>query len=208
VAVNDFQDPTPNPAPNPVLQPVLLASRRSCHSEGNWYLQEGDHHYRFSLSSHQAGWRNGYRAGIEANCPLFPVTAPQAAKNAGLPEELSFFSVSAPNVLVSTIKKCEDDDSVIIRLVEIEGKDSEVELITSFPLAEAEMVDMIEEEGKPVASEARSLKLKVGHQAIETLKLRLNKASDQLSSGMNRITESQGNGPRKARFYLERRAKG
>jgi hypothetical protein len=34
-----------------------LASRRSCHGEGNWYLQEGDHHYRFSVTSHAAGWR-------------------------------------------------------------------------------------------------------------------------------------------------------
>jgi alpha-mannosidase len=175
VAVNDYLDPTPNSVPNPILQPVLLASRRSCHGEGNWYLQEGDHRYRFSLYSHLAGWRNGYRAGIEANCPLFPVTAPRATADAGLPEEMSFFSVSVPNVLVSTIKKCEDDDSIIIRLVEHEGKDSEVGLSVSFPLAGAEMVNMIEEEGKPVAVEAGGLKIKVGHQAIETLKLRLKK---------------------------------
>jgi alpha-mannosidase len=173
VAVNDYLDPTPAPVAYPVLQPVLLASRRSCHGEGNWYLQEGDHRYSFSLYSHPAGWRNGYRAGIEANCPLFSVIAPRAAAGAGLPEEMSFFSVSAPNVLVSTIKKCEDDDSVIIRLVELEGKDSEVGLSVSFPLVGAEMVNMIEEEGNPVAHEAGGLKLKVGHQAIETLKLRL-----------------------------------
>jgi len=173
VAVNDYLDPTPEPAPYPILQPVLLASRRSCHGEGNWYLQEGDHHYRFSLHSHPAGWRNGYRAGIEANCPLFPVVDPKARGDAALPEEMSFFSISAPNVLLSTVKKCEDDDSVIIRLVEIEGKDSECGLSVSFPLAAAEAVNMIEEEGKPVASDARGLKLKVGHQAIETLKLRL-----------------------------------
>jgi len=175
VAVNDYQDPTPDPAAYPVLQPVLLASRRSCHSEGNWYLQEGDHRYRFSLYSHPAGWRNGYHAGIEANCPLFPVVAPRAQDDARLPEEMSFFSLSAPNVLVSTVKKCEDDDSVIIRLVEIEGKDSECGLSVSFPLAAAESVNIIEEEGKPVASEPRSLKLTIGHQAIETLKLRLKK---------------------------------
>jgi alpha-mannosidase len=173
VAVNDYLDPTPDSVPYPVLQPVLLASRRSCHGEGNWYLQEGDHRYRFSLYSHPAGWRNGYHAGIETNCPLFPVTAPQALGNAGLPEEMSFFSVSVPNVLVSTVKKCEDDESVIIRLVELEGKDSEVGLSVSFLMAGAERVNMIEEEGNPVESEAHGLKLKIGHHAIETMKLRL-----------------------------------
>ncbi|MCK7473252.1 MAG: hypothetical protein MZV49_06380 [Rhodopseudomonas palustris] len=79
VAVNDYKDPTDDPVPYPVLQPILLASRRSCHGEGNWYLQEGDHHYRFSLTSHAAGWRNGYRAGIAANAPLIAVAAAGAA---------------------------------------------------------------------------------------------------------------------------------
>jgi len=173
VAVNDYQDPTPAPAPYPVLQPVLLASRRSCHGEGNWYLQEGDHHYRFSLFSHPAGWKNGYRAGIEANHPLFPVIAPKAKGGIPLPKEMTFFSLSVPNVLVSTVKKCEDDDSVILRFVEIEGQDADIELNTAFILTAAELVNMIEEEGKPLAGETRGLKLRIGHHAIETLKLRL-----------------------------------
>lgn len=173
VAVNDYQDPTPDPVPYPVLQPVLLASRRSCHGEGNWYLQEGDHHYRFTLVSHQAGWKNGYHAGIEANVPLFPVIAPRAKGEATLPEEKSFFSLSAPNVLISTVKKCEDDDTVILRFFEIEGKDTDIGVNSAFLLAEAEGVNMIEEEGKPLAVKSFGFKLKVGHHAIETLKFRL-----------------------------------
>jgi alpha-L-fucosidase len=172
VAVNDYKDPTPDPAPYPVLQAVLLASRRSCHGEGNWYLQEGDHHYRFSLTSHSPGWTNGYRAAIEANAPLFAVLDASAQPGGGLPEEKSFFSVSAPNILVSTIKKSEDDDSVVIRLYDIEGKDAEVELSTAFALAGAEQVNIIEEEGKPLPCLTNGVKIRVGHQAIETVKLR------------------------------------
>ena len=171
VAVNDYKDPTSNPVSYPVLQAVLLASRRSCHSEGNWYLQEGDHYYRFSIFSHAPGWRNGYRPGIEANTPLFAVVSSQQSGNASLPEEKSFFSVSSPNVLISTIKKAEDDDSVVVRLYDIEGKDTEVQLNCFFPVAESELVNMIEEEGKPLPCQRNSLKLKVNHQAIETLKL-------------------------------------
>jgi alpha-mannosidase len=174
VAVNDYQDPTPAPVDYPLLQPVLLASRRSCHGEGNWYLQEGDHLYRFSLTSHRAGWKNGYRRGIQANSPLFPVVDPGQADGAALPEEKSFLSVSAPNVLVSTIKKCEDDDSVIVRLFDIEGKDSVVEMIAFAPIARAEHVNLIEEEGRAMPYQNQNLKVKVGHHAIETLKLRFN----------------------------------
>ena len=171
VAVNDFRDPTPDPAPYPILQPVLLASRRSCHGEGNWYLQEGNHHYRFSVTSHSPGWMNGYRPGIQANVPLFPVVGARAGDKAALPEEKSFFKVSAPNVLVSTIKKCEDDASIIIRLYDIEGKDADLTLSPFFPLAKTEQVNMIEEEGKDLPCRTGGLALKIGHHAIETLKL-------------------------------------
>ncbi|OGD10521.1 MAG: hypothetical protein A2Y86_08705, partial [Candidatus Aminicenantes bacterium RBG_13_62_12] len=183
VAANDYQDPTPNSAPYPVLQAVLLASRRSCHGEGNWYLQEGDHQYRFSLTSHAPGWTNGYKSGIQANTPLFPVLGARPANGADLPEEKSFFGISAPNVLVSTIKKCDDDDSVIVRLYDIEGKDAEVDLTSAFALAKVEHVNIIEEEGKPLPCRTKSVKLRLGHHAIETLKLWPKQGRSQSSSG-------------------------
>jgi alpha-mannosidase len=171
VAVNDYRDPTPDPAAYAVLQPVLLASRRSCHGEGNWYLQEGDHHYRFTLTSHDPGWASGYKPGIQANTPLFPVVGPKPSPGGRLPEEKAFFRISAPNILVSTIKKGEDDHSVIVRLYDIEGKETGVDLSSAFALAKAEQVNIIEEDGIPLACLARSVKLKLGHHAIETFKL-------------------------------------
>jgi alpha-mannosidase len=172
VAVNDFKDPTPDPVPYPLLQPVLLASRRSCHGEGNWYLQEGDHHYRFSIYSHAGGWANGWRRGVEANAPLFVVVAPERSAGASLPERQSFFSITSPNALVSTVKKCQDDDSVVVRLYEIEGRAAEVEMRTPFAFGQAEAVNIIEEEPKPLPLEKNGLKITLGHHVIETLKLR------------------------------------
>ena len=51
VAVADYIDPTSNPASNTILQPILFASRKSCHWEGNEYLQTGDHHFTFPFTS-------------------------------------------------------------------------------------------------------------------------------------------------------------
>jgi len=172
VAVNDYQDPTTAPAGHPVLQAVLLASRRSCHGEGNWYLQEGDHAFKFSLFSHGPGWQRGYRRGIQANHPLVAVVNPGQTNTAGLPEEKSFFSVSAGNVLISTIKKCEDDDSVVVRVYDIEGVDSDAQLSSFIPVERAELVNMIEEEGKAIPVLKSGLKFRVGHHAIETLRLK------------------------------------
>jgi alpha-mannosidase len=43
---------------------------------------------------------------------------------------------------------------------------------TFFPMPKAERVNIIEEEGRPIASGPEGLELKVGHNAIETVKLR------------------------------------
>jgi alpha-mannosidase len=154
-----------------VLQPILLASRRSCHGEGNWYLQEGDHHYRFSVVSHVSGWRNGYRAGIAAGSPLIVVGNPAAGPGADLPESRSFLPVSAPGVILSTMKKAENDDTVILRIYDIEGKDTEAAVELFAPVIRAERTNLIEEEGVELKPRKGRLVLPVGHHAVETLKL-------------------------------------
>jgi alpha-mannosidase len=171
VAVNDYKDPTDNPVVYPVLQPVLLASRRSCHGEGNWYLQEGDHQYQFSLTSHAAGWRNGYRAGIAANEPLTAVVAPAARTGASWPESRSFLPYSAPNLVLSTLKKAETDDAVILRAYDIEGRDAETEIRLIVPVKGAVRTNIIEEEATPMRPRQGRLVLPVGHHAVETVKL-------------------------------------
>jgi hypothetical protein len=54
----------------------------------------------------------------------------------------------------------------------MEGVDSDVQLISFAPVEKAELVNMIEEEGKAIPSLKSGLKLRVGHHAIETLKLK------------------------------------
>jgi alpha-mannosidase len=171
VAVNDYKDPTDVPVAYPVLQPVLLASRRSCHSDGNWYLQEGDHFYRFSLTSHAAGWRNGYRAGIAAASPLIAVRPPAARAGADLPEARSFLPFTASNLVLSTMKKAEIDDAVILRVYEIEGKDTEAAVELFVPAKTAARTNIIEEDGEPLKARKGRLDLSVGHHAVETVKL-------------------------------------
>jgi alpha-mannosidase len=184
VAVNDYVDPTNGaagePMHSPLLQGVLLASRRSCHGEGNWYLQEGDHAYRFSITSHKPVWRNDAKAGIGANVPFFVVVEPRTVGRGpgepkglpSFPEEMSFFKVSADNVLVSTIKKAEDDDSVVVRCYSVQGVEADVEIGSFAPFAKAELVNMIEQDGKPIAMAGKNaVRLKVGPYSIETVKL-------------------------------------
>lgn len=171
VAVCDYIDPTDEPVDYPIIQPLLLASRRSCHGEGNWYLQEGDHHFQFSFSSHEPGWQKGYKSAKQVNRPLHVVVGNGRPQQPRLPASMSFCSLSAPNVMISTIKKCEDDNSVILRCFEMEGKDSDVNLMWFQNPARAAKTNLIEEEMEWLPAEGKSLHTRIGHHAIETFKL-------------------------------------
>ena len=173
VSVFDWIDPTTTAPGKPVLQPVLLASRKSCNGEGNWYPQAGDHGYLFTLTTHQGDWRNGYRDGIGANNHLRWIMA-KPSGTAVLPAEKSFASVSAGNVIISTIKKCEDDDSIVARLYDIAGRDATATLTLFQPINDAEQCNIIEEEAdKSLPVTKGAVEIPVGRNAIETIKVRV-----------------------------------
>ena len=88
-----------------------------------------------------------------------------------LPESKSFLPYTAANLVLSTMKKAEEDDTVIFRVYDIEGKDTEtaVELFT--PVKMAERTNLIEEEAVLLKPRKGRLVLPVGHHAVETLKL-------------------------------------
>jgi alpha-mannosidase len=172
VAVADWIDPTSNPMKNQMLQPILLASRKSCHWEGNDYLQTGDHTFRFSFTSHPSGWINGNLFGREANEQLFPVWADHQLTTASLPESLSFFSTDQEHVLISAIKKSEDTDETIIRLVDLEGKDKEVKLSCFKKIEKAAQTNLIETQIKTLPINGDGLTITLGHHAIETFSIK------------------------------------
>ena len=172
VAVADWIDPTDHPITNQMLQPILLASRKSCHWEGNDYLQTGNHTFRFSITSHQPGWINGASFGRQANEQLTARWADHRMADASLPETLSFFRTVEENVLISTIKKAEDSAEAIIRLVDVEGKDREIKVESFRRISKAAYTNLIEETIKPLPSNGNSVQLQLGHYAIETIKIK------------------------------------
>ncbi len=169
VAVFDWVDMTADPVACPLLQPVLLASRRSCNQRGNWFLQPGDHHYRFSLTSHAGDGCAGFRFGKGAAFPLLAVQA-ERGQNPSLPEKLSFFFVDCKNFVISTVKKAEDDDRVVVRGYEIGGQGGVFRVKSKFPMEKALMTNLIEQEKGDIRAERQSFEVKVTPYGIETIK--------------------------------------
>lgn len=172
VAVFDWKDGTDTTNSATVLQPVLLSSRKSCHGEGNYYLQTGNHEFQFSLSSGPGDWHASIHAGKQQNQPLqvIPVQADQLKP--GLPLVYSFAGVDAGNLIISALKKAEDSNTVIMRLVDMEGKavNTRIHWFGGQPLG-VNRTNMIEEEDIPVKKFSGTIPLTINPYSIETIRI-------------------------------------
>ena len=168
----DYINPTDKDLKNTLLQPILLASRRSCHGEGNDYHQTGHHSYSFSITSHEAGWKNGIHFGRESNEQLFAIIAPQKNAQANLVESESFLKVEQDNIIVTAMKKAENENAVVIRLYNFADEDAEIDLTLWESFDAAIKTNLIEEDKEPLIMNKNGLQLKVGHHEITTIKFK------------------------------------
>lgn len=167
----DWIDPSMSSAPYPVINSVLLSTHRSCHGEGNWYHQEGSHTFKFSITSHNEGWKNGFHFGVAANHPLNTVLKPGKQKGE-LPAEMSFVSTSSPFAVITAIKKAEDDNDMVIRLLEAEGENKEIKINLNREFKSIARTDMIEENPVDLDQEGKIINISLGKSAVETLKIK------------------------------------
>ncbi len=166
VAAADWIDPTSKMSGDALLQHVLLASRTSCHWEGNEYSQGGNHHYNHVLTSNEAESIEGQKIAKQKNEPLFAVVNPETSVKAPLPESASFFSFDNENVFVTTIKKAEDGEEFIARMYNVKETEETVNISSSFNIGSYKKTNIIEED--PVLVEPQ---LRVGKYGIETFSL-------------------------------------
>lgn len=170
VSVFGFKDPTDDPVPYTVLQPVLLASRRSCHYAGNHYLQAGNHSYTFTFRSSAGDWKTANQAASGDVGGFYTVVAPSVNPSGSLAESDSFISCSAPNIIISAVKKCDDDHSLIVRCYDIEGVNTRATLQLPKAINKGLHTNIIEEPIAPVVTKDREATVSIGHYAIETFK--------------------------------------
>ncbi|MFS4415519.1 glycosyl hydrolase-related protein [Maribacter sp. 2307ULW6-5] len=170
VAAADWIDPTNHDAQRPVLQHLLLASRVSCHWEGNEYSQAGHHDFNNVLTSNEAGSIRGQKIAKQKNEPLHVTVYPETSAKANLPERASFFSIDSENVMITTVKKAEDTEDLIMRMYNVEETQERVNVQSFFNVASYKQTNIIEENPVEVAPE-----LKVGKYSIETFSLQVEK---------------------------------
>ncbi len=84
----------------------------------------GIQHFRYALYPHPGTWQQAMteRKGYELNYPL--QAAVVVAHSGSLPASHSFVSVDDDNVILTAVKKSEDDDALILRVYDWSGKPS------------------------------------------------------------------------------------
>jgi alpha-mannosidase len=173
VAVFDYIDPTSDPVSYPVLQPLLMSTRRSCNRkpDANWYLQRGDHHFSYTFSSYSGNWKEGRQQGEQVTNPMITQVVNRPKTKGKLPELFSFASVDQRNIVISAIKKCDDNNSVIFRAFDIEGRDTEVKLNWFKGISTISKTNIIEEDPQKLKSSKETGTLHIGQYSIETYKI-------------------------------------
>jgi alpha-mannosidase len=148
-----FADETNPPVDYPLLQHVLLSTRKSlAWNPEYWFAQAGDHHYRMALFPHAGGWRSSYREGPAFNYPLAAFVGGEQVESEvpSLRRSAQFVSIEPHNLVMTALKVCEDDDSLVLRCYEAEGFEIRAQIRFSRSIRQAWRTNLIEEEPEPL----------------------------------------------------------
>jgi alpha-mannosidase len=137
------------------------------------HADEGHHEFTYSLYPHGGGWREAgtVRRGYELNYPLLPLAV---AKHQGsLPAEHSFLQAAEDNVVVTAVKKAEDDSTLVIRFYEWAGKKGDVHLRLPVKAEGVQETDLMERPLHPLPLDASGTEVAVptGPYEIKTVKV-------------------------------------
>ncbi len=113
------------------------------------HADEGHHEFTYSLYPHGGGWKDALtvRRGYELNYKL--LSLPFGNHQGSLAPEHSFLQVQPGNVIVTALKKAEDENSLVLRFYEWAGKESEVTIQLPPGAQSAAETDLME---KPIGS--------------------------------------------------------
>lgn len=140
------------------------------------YPNMGINHIQFSLFPHSGDWKNGVWAeGENFNIPAFAAEPPSLAlakTHATRPENGTLLAVSPADVVMSGIKLGENGMSLIIRLAEVTGKETQAEITLPVEAISVKRVNIIEQpvqSGEEPIAKGKTIRVTLRPNEIVTL---------------------------------------
>ncbi|MBE6999956.1 MAG: alpha-mannosidase [Ruminococcaceae bacterium] len=150
---------------------VLKLTMLKCGTYPNPEADQGIHEFTYTIYPHAGAWRQGDTVK-EAYLLNEPMTAfPVEAGSGKLADDYSFLACDADHVVVETVKKAYEDDSVIFRAYEYENRNADVTFTPGFEVKKAYLCDMMENELSEIPVVDGKITLPVGNYEIVTVKL-------------------------------------
>jgi alpha-mannosidase len=131
----------------------------------------GEHTYTYAVYPHSGDWKKAevHRHGHGFNHRLFAMQTDVITSNT----EFTSFTLEPDNLIVSAIKKAEDDNAVILRFFETKGEKCRATLQMPRQIKSAECVNLLEEDESKLDIADGKLEMEVNPFEIVTLELSL-----------------------------------
>jgi len=133
---------------------------------------EGQHRFSIAIVPHEGDWRQAHttRAAYNFNLPLLARIVEQHTGD--LPPSHSFVAIAPDQVVLTALKKSEDDDSWILRFYESSGAPVSASISLPFSATSTSEVDLIEWQERPLAISGQTLNIDLQAWEIKTLKVK------------------------------------
>ncbi len=134
----------------------------------------GEHTFAFAIFPHEGDFRAGgtVREAYSFNQPLSAVSV-AANANGKLADTFSFVSTDLDNIIIDTVKQCEDSDDVLVRLHDTFDCKTAPTVTFGVPIKAVAVADLMENALYDLAVENNAVKLPVKNFEIITLKVTL-----------------------------------
>ena len=159
------------------LRMTLLRSPktpRPLHAPANYeapFADQGEHWFNYAILPHKGKYAEGrvVQAGYEFNVPLLSLVA---EKHRGtLPPSKGYVGETPVNVIVSVLKKAEENDNLVLRLYETAGRRTEFSLAVAFPFKNAWEADLLEHADVLLPKTGQKIQLTLQPYEIKTVVL-------------------------------------
>lgn len=150
---------------------VLKLTAIKCGTYPNEEADQGEHEFTYSIYPHSGDFREGrtVQAAYSLNQPL---ERAEVKGTGSLPEEFSLVSCDNKNIVIDTLKQCEDSEDYIVRLFDSYNCRSKARLHFGLPLERAELCDLMENSISELEFNGNTVDIPVKNFEIITLKLK------------------------------------
>lgn len=131
-------------------------------------LEVGEHTYKYSIYPYQGDWRDAgiYKSALKFEQSLLPVQISSSVN-----KKYDGFSLTPDNLIISALKKAEDDNAIVLRFFEAKGEKCRGALKIPPQIKKVMLVNLLEDDDEEINIDNDTLELDVGPFEIVSLKL-------------------------------------